>query len=449
MEDVILGTGTGIWAIDFADEFPEARIRGVDLSPTQPEWVPENVLFEIDDLEQTWNFTSPFDYIHMRMMLGSIANWPKLIKQAYENLAPGGWLESQEVLTHAYCDDGTLPPDCNWKKWEKLYVDAARSFGRPIDIAMELKGWYEEAGFVDIVEDVVKCPLGNWPADRGQKENGRYLRTSLSEGLQALSLAVFTRVLNWKPDEVEALIALCRNDLINRSYHGYFKFYFVRGRKPFPKPIQAPPPAAPSQAPTQTPRYDDFDFRSSTSTLGSTSGSGSTVTTSDRIFTEYQPMGFQPPNPVAAPPPPMGFQPPNPVAVPPPPMGFQPPNPVAVPPLPPPPPSAPAPSIVAPMNEPYMERRSMDFTAVERQPAEPRPMDLAPTDRTLTERRSMDYSPMDRTPVERRSMDLAPTDRPSIEQLPVNPPPAQRPPAERRSMDIPPFDRRPFDFSRP
>ncbi|KAJ4196191.1 hypothetical protein NW759_016423 [Fusarium solani] len=32
-----LGTGTGIWAIDFADEHPETEVIGVDLSPTQPE----------------------------------------------------------------------------------------------------------------------------------------------------------------------------------------------------------------------------------------------------------------------------------------------------------------------------------------------------------------------------------------------------------------------------
>jgi tRNA G46 methylase TrmB len=31
-----LGTGTGIWAIDFGDEHPEADIIGVDLSPIQP-----------------------------------------------------------------------------------------------------------------------------------------------------------------------------------------------------------------------------------------------------------------------------------------------------------------------------------------------------------------------------------------------------------------------------
>ena len=31
-----VGTGTGIWAIDFADEYPSARVVGTDLSPTQP-----------------------------------------------------------------------------------------------------------------------------------------------------------------------------------------------------------------------------------------------------------------------------------------------------------------------------------------------------------------------------------------------------------------------------
>lgn len=31
-----LGTGTGIWAIDFADEHPSASVVGTDISPIQP-----------------------------------------------------------------------------------------------------------------------------------------------------------------------------------------------------------------------------------------------------------------------------------------------------------------------------------------------------------------------------------------------------------------------------
>jgi 2-polyprenyl-3-methyl-5-hydroxy-6-metoxy-1,4-benzoquinol methylase len=42
--------GTGIWAIDVADENPEYIVKGIDLAPIQPTWVPPNVRFELDDL---------------------------------------------------------------------------------------------------------------------------------------------------------------------------------------------------------------------------------------------------------------------------------------------------------------------------------------------------------------------------------------------------------------
>ncbi len=33
-----IGTGTGIWAIEMGDEFPDASVIGTDLSATQPTW---------------------------------------------------------------------------------------------------------------------------------------------------------------------------------------------------------------------------------------------------------------------------------------------------------------------------------------------------------------------------------------------------------------------------
>ena len=35
-----VGTGTGVWAMDCADEYPGAEVIGVDLSPIQPLHVP-------------------------------------------------------------------------------------------------------------------------------------------------------------------------------------------------------------------------------------------------------------------------------------------------------------------------------------------------------------------------------------------------------------------------
>lgn len=37
-----LMTGTGNWAIDFADAFPMCDVLGTDLSPIQPQYVPVN-----------------------------------------------------------------------------------------------------------------------------------------------------------------------------------------------------------------------------------------------------------------------------------------------------------------------------------------------------------------------------------------------------------------------
>jgi methylase of polypeptide subunit release factors len=33
-----LGTGSGLWAMDAADEYPSAEVIGTDLSPVQPKW---------------------------------------------------------------------------------------------------------------------------------------------------------------------------------------------------------------------------------------------------------------------------------------------------------------------------------------------------------------------------------------------------------------------------
>ena len=43
-----LGTGTGIWAIEYAHDHPESEVIGLDLSPIQPKWqVPRGVGLQV------------------------------------------------------------------------------------------------------------------------------------------------------------------------------------------------------------------------------------------------------------------------------------------------------------------------------------------------------------------------------------------------------------------
>jgi cyclopropane fatty-acyl-phospholipid synthase-like methyltransferase len=56
-----VGTGTGIWAVEMAEKFPNAKVLGIDLSPIQPEWVPPNCRFIVDDAEESWPSRSVWD----------------------------------------------------------------------------------------------------------------------------------------------------------------------------------------------------------------------------------------------------------------------------------------------------------------------------------------------------------------------------------------------------
>ena len=67
---------------DFADQFPDCQVTGTDLSPTQPEIVPPNLQFEVDDCCSPWVFTpSSFDLIHIRCLYGSVADWPDFYQE--------------------------------------------------------------------------------------------------------------------------------------------------------------------------------------------------------------------------------------------------------------------------------------------------------------------------------------------------------------------------------
>lgn len=132
-----LGTGTGIWAIDFADEHPGSAVIAVDLSPIHPNWyvdlwkssalgsgwlyrghekqgpslalmasahaatvvyeaktqiadvysatrVPPNCTFEVDDLKKLWMWNAPFDFIHSANIAQGIQDWPSYTKRMFE-----------------------------------------------------------------------------------------------------------------------------------------------------------------------------------------------------------------------------------------------------------------------------------------------------------------------------------------------------------------------------
>ena len=154
-------TGTGIWAIDFADEFPDAEVIGTDLSPIQPSWVPPLCKFLIDDVESDWMYDEAFDFIHGRGRGGAIQNWPRYYEQVYRHLKPLGWIEQQEYETWHQSDDETMHDCPNVKQWQEVLIETAEKSGKKLRIAKEQKQHMINAGFVNVSEEVYKVGYGD------------------------------------------------------------------------------------------------------------------------------------------------------------------------------------------------------------------------------------------------------------------------------------------------
>jgi len=226
-----IGTGTGIWSVEAGDLYPDAEILGNDLSAVQPIMVPPNVKFEIDDVEDVWTYPVPFDYIHSRFMAGAISDWSKLIKNCFDNLEPGGIAEFQDGDFLSYSDDDTIN-GTDFLEWNKKIVEAADTVGRTLLVGSKLEGWLREAGFEDIHHEKIRLPVGIWPKDKKLKQVGAFNHVQLKDGLEGFSLALYTRVLGWRPEEVQALVAKVRKDLDDPKMHAVTDFHVVWGRKP-------------------------------------------------------------------------------------------------------------------------------------------------------------------------------------------------------------------------
>ncbi|OBT51722.1 hypothetical protein VE04_07555 [Pseudogymnoascus sp. 24MN13] len=230
-----LGCGTGIWCIDVADEYPSAEVIGVDIAPTQPEWVPPNCRFELDDMERPWMWKeNSFDFIFCRDLLLACRDFPKLIDQCYtsvppllppsnlpipianpnSHVKPGGYVEFQAVTACIGSDDNTLPVDGSFQKFADNLNKSAKIFGTPIDDPLRWKGRLRRA------RDPRMKVLGAW-----EMEN-------LLSNLEGMTMRVFQKALGWTPEEVSVFLVGVRKEIRDRSIHAYWPYYTVYGRKP-------------------------------------------------------------------------------------------------------------------------------------------------------------------------------------------------------------------------
>ncbi|KAJ5707343.1 hypothetical protein N7488_007144 [Penicillium malachiteum] len=229
-----LGTGTGIWALDIAEKFPQARVIGNDISPIQPSWTLPNIEFIVENFEDEWLYQpDSFDFIHGRLLAGSVANWPEFIKQTYKHVKPGGYFEIQESAVWAWSDDGSLTADSPLFQYVQALDNAGRATGRELNIYYKLHQWLTEAGFEDVTQFTYLLPYSPWPRDPYLKEIGKYQAVQVNQAIEAYGLRLCTQVLGWGEDPSRIFQAMVKQQLRDKNLHAYVKEVVVYGRKPF------------------------------------------------------------------------------------------------------------------------------------------------------------------------------------------------------------------------
>ncbi|CVL06338.1 related to methyltransferase [Fusarium mangiferae] len=134
-----VGTGTGIWAIDYADEHLEAEacplpsnlIKALGLYfSANISSVPPNLRFIIDDIDEDWEYVLRTGRTTSARS-SSTSSIPALVRKTNlcSNLKPGGYVEFQETGGMILSDDGTLTPDHALSKWCNLLGEAFMKLG--------------------------------------------------------------------------------------------------------------------------------------------------------------------------------------------------------------------------------------------------------------------------------------------------------------------------------
>ncbi|MCJ1431029.1 hypothetical protein MMC27_000379 [Xylographa pallens] len=172
-----IGTGTGIWLLDLADQLPvSVQLDGFDIDTSQcppAEWLPENVAIHKLDIygEIPRRFYGQYDIIHVRFFLCVViqSNPKALLERLMVMLKPSGWIQwtEQDVKT---CRIVSAKPNAKTEH-TKASMDFAMSPtpSWPVETqywVADLPKTFQDMGLADVKEE--RCNKTSWTHSSSQ-----------------------------------------------------------------------------------------------------------------------------------------------------------------------------------------------------------------------------------------------------------------------------------------
>ena len=128
----------------------------------------------------------------------------------------------QELALPVCNDDNTSFPGDAIYKWSDLMLEASGRLNQRLDKPPNYAQWMREAGFINVQSHIFRWPTNPWPRDKKHKTLGLWSLANTLDGLEGFTMAYFTRILGWQPEEVQVFLVDVRDDNKNKQKHNYY-----------------------------------------------------------------------------------------------------------------------------------------------------------------------------------------------------------------------------------
>jgi ubiquinone/menaquinone biosynthesis C-methylase UbiE len=223
-----VGTGTGRWAIEMAESFPQAKVIGLDVNPPGVDTAsrgaqgqPPNYAFVQGNVLERLPFSdASFDFVHMRALVAAIPHdrWPYVISELIRVTRTGGWVESLEATAM----EGGTPATDQLMAW--LTAALARRgiiFADGGKVGQLLRA----AGLAHVKSAQVNIPCGEAGGRVGRM--GALDFSSLMQGLGGIIVAQGLTTA----EQFERTLTQARLDLSSPTVRGFIPDHIAYGQR--------------------------------------------------------------------------------------------------------------------------------------------------------------------------------------------------------------------------
>lgn len=230
-----IGSGSGLWAVDMAQTYPNAEILGIDLtSALLPKDVPPNLTFEIADVAEPWG-PDMYDLIHSRNPIGGgITDWPALVTQAWNHLRPGGQIEFTSMQPKFYgrgSSDTDFPPEGSGetpeigtacREFELAYRAMWEAQGVEFDPLSRVALLLTRLGAESVRERGDWLPVKSWGGDPITVRKGELAEEIIDVGLDQWALMIFVKC-GWSEEDTRDLLRRVKEEIKDPALKTMFR----------------------------------------------------------------------------------------------------------------------------------------------------------------------------------------------------------------------------------